>query len=239
MKNLSVDWITEGHIDFEYKKYMLLGYLQSVGKQFDDKKIYPFLAELVTHYRNLISLRENKTIAENNFPQHLSRIDFENFRLAYERSIHDHEHLEIISEIIQFAIPRMAASIDVAKDIYNRVEEDIDIHSVGIVPMYTDSGYILFRKTQPSVTDVFEYTFTVIENAFTPFRGLKTTYIESYPHSLFTYAEAIKSDLLKKNRQFPNPATWVIETKLRYPFHETLFPVAKRCFIRYIEKLRA
>ena len=52
MKKLSPDWITEKHIDFEYKKYVLLAYLQEVNMNFEKTHLYPFLADLVDHYRN-------------------------------------------------------------------------------------------------------------------------------------------------------------------------------------------
>ena len=41
MPKLSKDWITEKHIDFEYKKYVLLAYLQEVEKHFEMTSLYP------------------------------------------------------------------------------------------------------------------------------------------------------------------------------------------------------
>ena len=46
MSSLSTNWITEKHIDFEYKKYVLLGYLQHVNESFTENKLYPSLSEL-------------------------------------------------------------------------------------------------------------------------------------------------------------------------------------------------
>ena len=53
MKNLSENWITEGWVDFEYKKYVLLAYLQHVESQVKEGKLYPPLGELVQHYSKL------------------------------------------------------------------------------------------------------------------------------------------------------------------------------------------
>ena len=55
MEKLSKDWLTQGLIDFEYKKYLLLAYLQKAKKSFEKVELYPFLADLVFHYRNLTS----------------------------------------------------------------------------------------------------------------------------------------------------------------------------------------
>jgi len=60
MAELKQDWLTDGPIDFEYKKYLLLAYMQHVGQEFDARKLYPKFSELVEHYRNLETLREQK-----------------------------------------------------------------------------------------------------------------------------------------------------------------------------------
>ena len=67
MPSLSTNWITEKHIDFEYKKYVLLAYLQHVSAHFTENKLYPDLSELITHYRNVLSLKENKQTMFDSF----------------------------------------------------------------------------------------------------------------------------------------------------------------------------
>ena len=37
MQFLDKNWITENHIDFEYKKYVLLAYLQHVSEHFTEQ----------------------------------------------------------------------------------------------------------------------------------------------------------------------------------------------------------
>ena len=39
MKQLRDDWFLEGRIDYEYKKYVLLAYLQYVAQQFSEVKL--------------------------------------------------------------------------------------------------------------------------------------------------------------------------------------------------------
>ena len=60
--NLSKNWITEGIIDFEYKKYILLAYLQHIKSEFDERKLYPMLSDLFFHYQNLLQFKENKYV---------------------------------------------------------------------------------------------------------------------------------------------------------------------------------
>ena len=60
MGKLSDNWISEGWVDFEYKKYLLLAYLQDVEKDFKSVKLYPPLAELIHHYQKLENLDKTR-----------------------------------------------------------------------------------------------------------------------------------------------------------------------------------
>lgn len=73
MKTLSETWFTEGYIDFELKRYTLLAYLQEVNKYFNQHKLYPQLADLIFHYNNLVSFRENKKVSSGTISQTVNR----------------------------------------------------------------------------------------------------------------------------------------------------------------------
>ena len=76
MEQLKHDWLTEGLIDFEYKKYILLAYLKDIRKRFDVNQLYPFMSDLVFHYRNILKVKESKKLMYENFPETLSKADF-------------------------------------------------------------------------------------------------------------------------------------------------------------------
>ena len=76
MEKLSKDWLTQGLVDFEYKKYLLLAYLQTVKKSFSKVELYPFLSDLVFHYRNLVAVKENKALIRDSFPKEISLEEF-------------------------------------------------------------------------------------------------------------------------------------------------------------------
>ena len=117
MAELKQDWLTDGHIDFEYKKYMLLAYMQNVGLEFDAKKLYPKFSELVEHYRNLEILKEQKKIALNNFPKEISKLDLEKFKIEYKTVVQDDELIREIDEIISFAIPEFRNKMSLGKEL--------------------------------------------------------------------------------------------------------------------------
>jgi hypothetical protein len=52
MDKLKDNWLTDGLIDFEYKKYQLLAYFKNVKESFQRVELYPFLGDMIFHYRN-------------------------------------------------------------------------------------------------------------------------------------------------------------------------------------------
>ena len=65
MNFLSESWLIEGNIDFESKKYTLLAYLQRINRAFNENQLYPQLADLIFHFRNLQSFKDNKQLVKS------------------------------------------------------------------------------------------------------------------------------------------------------------------------------
>ncbi len=236
MKKLTTNWITEGLIDIEYKKYLLLGYLQSVSKHFDEQKLYPFLADLIMHYQNLIALKENKEAVKSNFSRKIKKIDLENFKIEYEKVMHDERYMYEIEAILEFAIPKIQLHLNDGKKIYDYVEQSLRIFPIGIMPLSADVGYMLLSNGNNSDTQVFGYEVTIFESANEKYRAIRTNYIDSYIKQFTNTFESIKIDLIKRHKNLPNPATFVISTACTFPLYETFLPIAKRSLMRFLSK---
>ena len=61
---LDLDWIITEPIDYEYKQYQLLGYLQKIDERFDKFQIYPSFKELSLHLANVKSILSDGTYIE-------------------------------------------------------------------------------------------------------------------------------------------------------------------------------
>lgn len=234
MKKLSSNWITEKLIDFEYKKYVLLAYLQEVNSSFEKTHLYPFLSDLVDHYRNLLQLKENKQALYETFPERLTSADFMNFNLVFRKIIQDDSLMQEIESIIDFSIPEFEKQLHEGKKIFDFIENHINIQPVGVLPINPAEGYFILSNGSSPETRVFEYQITIYENPEEKYRGIYTQHLTTYQRSLSNTNESIKSDLIRFNRKLPNPATYSIESEMTFPFTETLIPVAKRTFIKYL-----
>jgi len=237
MTTLSENWITEKHIDFEYKKYVLLAYLKEVSERFTESRLYPSLAELVAHYRNVVALRNSKNSLYDSFPGAVTGVDVSNFSVLFDKLIEDDHLMQEISSIIDFSIPQFEKHIAEGRQIYDFIESRLNIFPVGIIPLHTDEGYLFLKYAPERETMVFEYQITIFENPDERYRGISTSYIASFPEGLNLSFEQIKLDLIRYRTSLPNPATYVIESELKVPLQETLLPLAKRAFVRHLATL--
>ena len=232
MEALKHDWLTEGLIDYEYKKYILLAYLKDVKKRFNRSELYPFMADLVFHYRNLVKVKESKKMMYENFPKSLSKADFEKLRLTYRKIINDDEVMEQIEEIIRFALPKLKETLEEGKELFEFVEENITMEPVGVSPIYEDEGYLLINQNTSIDVAVYRYQLTFFEHAEEKFRSMATTFMKNEVKRINRTYETLKIELTKQFTDLPNPATYLVQTKLKFPLETTVLPVAKRMLVR-------
>lgn len=236
MEKLSKDWLTQGLIDFEYKKYVLLGYLKGVRDSFNRVELYPFLADLVFHYRNLVAIKENKTLIKDSFPKELSLEEFKKLELSYRKMIDDDLVMAELESIIEFAIPTIKNSLQEGTVIYEHVESQCEISPIGVSPLYGNEGYLFVTQPPEKETVIYRYQVSIFEGSQEQLRSLNTEFIERVEkHPLYTY-ENLKLDLIRKFSDMPNPATYLILSRMKFPFSETLMPVAKRLLVKRISQ---
>lgn len=236
MEHLSKDWLTQGLIDFEYKKYVLLAYLKSAKTSFSRVELYPFLADLVFHYRNLLAVKENKALIRESFPKEISLEEFKKLEISYRAMVEDDNMMNELESIIEFALPRINNSLKEGSVIYELVESQCEIAPIGVTPLYSKEGYLFVTQPPEKETNVYRYQVSIFEQSQEQLRSLNTTFIESVPRTTGNTYERIKLDLVKKFRDLPNPATYLILSRMKFPFAETLMPVAKRLFVKHISK---
>lgn len=231
---LSTTWFTEGSVDFELQKYRLLAYLKEVNAYFGQSKLYPQLADVILHYNNLRSFRENKQFLEQQFPRHIDKIDLQRLEIVYEKMLADDGVMQELEEITAYAMGQLRTTIDSGTRIYDTVEQQLLIEPVGLLPLYKNEGFVLLRYGNYSETRAYSYTVTLFEAQAAKYRGVRLQYLQSWPRSFIHTYEAIKKELMRYQSALRNPAFYCLETPLQLPLDETILPVAKRVLVRYI-----
>jgi len=231
MEALNNNWLTDGLMDVEFKKYVLLAYLKSCSDNFKENKLYPQLSDLVRHYHNLNELGNNMESLQKAFPKELSGFDFNKLKLEFDNLQPTDEYISTITEIMQFAIPNIQYTIEEGKGIYEEIEKHIEIGPVGIIPVYNQEGYLLLHQEYHKDVFVYQYHHSVVTHANENLRALSLNYLCKEVKSIANPIEQIKLNLIKKFKELPHPATFLCLSRIQLPMTETLLPLAKRLMI--------
>ena len=233
MTHLSDEWLTEGLLDAEYKRYKLLAYLKGVEADFAAFKVYPALADLGRHYDNLYAFRRQQDAIRSAFPKEITGADLETGHLTYRPTVPEPEGLAQLEQVIDFALPALNRQVENGKQLFNAVEADLSICPLGLLPLQREAGYAFVHTCRRHEVDVYAYRLTWTGTPTAPARQLEWRFVEQAEHSLVNTFEQIKYRLIASHKG-PMPAAYLIEAATPYPNYETLLPVAKRKLVRML-----
>lgn len=235
MDKLNPNWFLEGSLDVEYKKYVLLAYLQKISQEFAQVKLYPSFSELIFHYRNLQTFKENKESISQRFPKQLNREEFRKLKLQMDATVNDSDELEEVESIVSFAIPQIHGQLKKGKEIYQSIEEELRIEPIGILPLYKKEGYVLLQMPPGKEVEAYEYRIAFFENTDSNYYGISFSLITNFRYGLANTYEQMKLSLIREHRKYPNPATFLLLPSRPFPTEESLIPVAKRKMLAYLK----
>lgn len=231
---LQKNWITEKNTDFEYKQYLLLGYLQKAYSLFDQLKFYPIYDELSGRYYDLLKLNIGKKRLLDSIPKDVLGLDWKRKKLIYE-SLSEGFDLHDIDDIVSFSLPRLKTALDTASKKIDEVSTSFSIEPIGVIPLYQDEGYLLMKNSCKSSIIVFQYSSipkVCDKENFSNF-NYNYSYVGRYNESISSTYTSIKLDLRVKNEQLPSPATYLISTDKELPLRATFLPTAYQLFEQY------
>lgn len=232
---LNLDLFTNVQSDFESSQYKVLAGLKAISKDFQQNKIYPHLSHLIELHHTLSEILKRLQDLRDKFPKRIKKIDFVNQEIEHEVVFVAGSDLAKVEELIEWALPYIKVKIEEGKTIYEFVSDEIKVEEVGIVPTYTDEGYLFVPDNEESKLLLFQYEITVFESANDSYRSLKTAFLKAMEQGLAKMSpNAIKLDLINENKKLPNPATFAFSTDLSFPFRETIFPVTKRKLLKQL-----
>lgn len=228
MHRLSLDTFLAGSSDIEVRQYHVLQGLKQCYGEFSHNRLYPTLAELVDLHAALVRILNGMSDIQGHMSHDLKEVDLEQGKLVYEHAMSDSD-LERAAELIAWGLPLLQQAIEEGAGIYNFVEEHMHIEQVGIMPMYRGEGYWFVPDPKAALLHLLRYEVSLFTSANERYRRLKTTNLGEVEQGLILQSpESIKLDLIEKYRDLPNPATFICETDLDFPYTETILPIAKR-----------
>ena len=229
-------FIGAGH-DFERAQYQVMGRLHHVRQAFSRTIVYPYLADLVKLYGALQRIIDNLEGVRGKATGEIKAIDLETPQIIRQRPHLGPDQVDLVEELIRWALPHIQETIEEGRTIFEFVDESLSLEEVGIVPSYTEEGYVILPDRKERQLHVLRYTLSVFTRADERYRSLKTTYVKSLPRGHVSPSpRSIKLDLVHEQPDLPNPATFFIDTDLDFPYEETVLPVSKRKLMRHLAR---
>ena len=232
---LDLDLFTQVQSDFEARQYRILAGLKQYQDNFRENRIYPFLSDLLQLYRTLADIKERLEDLREEFPKKIKNIDLVNKTIEHEVVFVDGSDLTKVEDLIEWALPHIKKVIHDGATIHEYVEEKIFVEHVGIVPNYRDEGYFFVPDRGSRKLRLFQFEVSIFKSADDQYRALKTRLLKSLRIGQAELSpNSIKLQLIREQKDLPNPATYHFDTSLDFPFDETIFPVAKRKLMQTI-----
>jgi hypothetical protein len=166
-------------------------------------------------------------------------VDIQRLELLYQQIIEDDGMMKELEDIIHYAMQRMGKTIQNGTEIYEFVENKLNIFPVGLIPLENREGYFFLSDGHARSTRVFHYRLSFFEKHDEKYQSIRTEFVSDWERNFINTYEQIKTTLIRSKKDLPNPAVYGIETELTIPVEETLLPIAKRCLVKYISNQAA
>ncbi|MDZ7719598.1 MAG: hypothetical protein U5K72_12340 [Balneolaceae bacterium] len=232
---LNLNLFTKVRDDLEKRQYIVLAELKKISSEFQYYKVYPHLSRLIEIRRTLQDVIDRLADLRNKFPKRISKIDWVNRTIEHEVVFVNGTDLETVEELINWALPKMDKVIHEGIAIHEYVEKELSVEHVGIVPNYKDEGYFFVPDNQELKINLFRFEVSIFQSTEDQYRSLKTKFLKALKQGQAHLSPgSIKLELIREQKELPNPATYAFDTSLDFPFNQTILPVAKRKLMQAI-----
>jgi hypothetical protein len=233
---MDTDWVFQGGIDSEQKKYELLSYFQKLNRNLEEFKLYPMFTELSLHLGNIQTLINKNQIlyTEKKLKTTDEELLLSDLKLKDIPVLNDDEYKEY-QKILIYSQPKLFDYFNITKSLWMIVSENIRINikknkkNIG-----NRSGFFYYQTNDKIYVWKYENKkVRKIENQY----STKLTLIYEDEIKKLTLSEIIsifsKTYDLKNEKN--NPVFEIVcKNEQIFPLNETLLPIFKRKIMAYI-----
>ncbi len=232
---LNLNLFTKVQDDLESRQYIILAELKKISTEFQYYKVYPHLSDLIKLRTTLHEIITHLNDLRSKFPKRIKKIDWVNKTIEHEVVFVDGTDLQEVQDLIHWALPEIERTIQEGAAIHEFVAEELSVEHVGIVPNYREEGYFFLPDNQLRKLNLFRFEVSIFQSSDDKYRSLKTRFLKSLKRDWVEYSpNSVKLDLIREEKDLPNPATFSFETELDFSFRQTILPVAKRKLMQKI-----
>lgn len=235
MAALDLNMFTTGAHDPEAAQYRILGAMQAAASDLRHNRLYPSLGQLVEITSILETISNNREQYRTVLPKRLSGVDFDKKTLQFDAIPADEASITSVFQLVDWALPQLRTLTEEGVAMFDFVLQNLHIDVVGIMPMYRDEGYVFVPDPREHVYHVIRYEMSLYTAENDNYRAMKTIEVATRGQGdVMSAPEIVKLDLVREHQDLPNPATYLVDTDLDFPFENTILPVAKRKLMKVL-----
>ncbi len=237
MQPLSLELFTGAVDDVERTQYQILSGLKRARTAFDKQRVYPHLGRLAELHGGLMTVLKRTEDFRTPETGQIAGVDWDEKTLSYEWPELEDTEMAVVEDLIRWALPHIREAIEEGRSVYEHVEDNMELETVGIVPSYLQEGYLMVPEREADQLHVLRYQLSIIQEEGQKHRALRTVHCKTVEEEgVDVHPSNVKLDLLEERRDLPTPATYFSRTAVDVPYKETLLPVVKRRLIRHLAR---
>lgn len=145
---MDTDWVFQGGVDSEQKKYILLSYFQKLNKNLEEFKIYPMFTELSLHLGNIQTLLTRNQIlyTDKKFRSIDDELLMVDLKVKEIPQMDDNEFDEY-QRILKFSQPKLFDYFNIVKSLWVVVNDKIYVNvKKNKKNLSSNTGFFYFEK---------------------------------------------------------------------------------------------
>jgi hypothetical protein len=206
-------WLTSDPIDFEYKKYLLLAYDQKLKQEFDKRKLYPHLTDIVDKLSYVNDFLKNLMAFENSAKE-IDRIDWLQKEIVYRTKIND-EMFDDVKYIAWYSQNILSDLYIQFKNLYDDIDGSIVITGNRFSIFDKHSGYLQIKFNKKEKILYYEIYKTL------------------YPEPMF-HLKTMKPNLKDYYQDRYRKNIFEIVINENFPAKESTIPVMRRKLLLHV-----
>lgn len=208
--------------DLEKSKYLLLNKIQFCEKELNSSRLYPTYQMLINIYMQLADIMTNHNrIFNKEYTDVISEEEMQ------EKQILINGELEKSFELMHWAFEQINKTLETARAIYDFVDGNINIESIGISSEHNKEGYFVLPDNRSHLLRIIKYEKNL-------YKILKTREVGNYKWNIIVIPKEILRNYIISD-DILNQIIYYLDTELSFPYSETILPVAKRKFLNFLE----
>jgi len=232
---LETDWLFQDPIDYEHKKYVLLGFLKKIDNLINQNKIYPAFIELSLHLASIQTLIKENVILYTNkkFRYFDDEVLLKELLAKPAPNLSESENFEI-DKIIKFSANKFFEYFNILKSYWSIVYETTSISiKRNKKNLKRPIGYMTYNDKKNDIIFVWEYRINqktgISEENIS---NIKLIYEGNKKNLTLNQIIENFSEFSEKEKKYV--PVFELKTNEDYPIYETLLPIYKRKMLSYI-----